>query len=641
LLVTVDDPVHSPSVSSDTLWDGDGIELALDAAGNAPAPSASLPAGPLDADDFKFIFALLPSGPSASTLVARPPIPSATLTAHTRITREATTTIYQIDLPWTLLNVVPGSRPTLGLDLQINDRPDPATPKKTYALGDGFSRGLAPARLTRYPLAAPPAPFVTLQWDNTPAWSPTDTNRLHLGLLSDTPLTLTLAADGQPARTLTLDPAPSWQHLTRELPLAPHGTTLTASVPGFPAATLIQVSAADLYAQLHARLTTLLARPGQHPLFTRHLQSIADLAADDWARTQTSRTTFPGRALESLGHFQDILSGLAADTAEWPAYLDGRRSLVIAYTSPTDHTLQYYLLSLPRDWDPDRAYPLFFELHGAGNDHPMASFSDRLSATAKRQDGHGYESPKVYAEIERSGYWVHPFGRGNEGYTGIARVDVLEAYDHAHSLLKIDPDRRYLYGFSMGAGGTFNLAIRTPSRWAAACSIAPATNREPAGTPLTANLALVPFKLLCGEEDHFMKQYRDILADLARHAIHPEARSIPGLGHNYTGALQKEKIDWLKTQVRRRPATFAFVTDDNLTNTCWGLTLFVPDGATEPATARVRREGQTLHLTTTGTSRIALDPSEPDGLGLTGEITVLWNGHTAYTGPAGPLSLDL
>ena len=49
---------------------------------------------------------------------------------------------------------------------------------------------------------------------------------------------------------------------------------------------------------------------------------------------------------------------------------------------------------------------------------------------------------------------------------------------------------------------------------------------------------------------------------------------------------------------------------------------------------------QQLKWETEGTSRISIDPSEPDGLGITGDLVVLWNGSEVYAGPARKLTLE-
>lgn len=67
--------------------------------------------------------------------------------------------------------------------------------------------------------------------------------------------------------------------------------------------------------------------------------------------------------------------------------LTAERTLVMAFISPHDATLQHYLLTLPKDWDPEKSYPLFFELHGAGDANPLAG--PAILAGASRRDPPG------------------------------------------------------------------------------------------------------------------------------------------------------------------------------------------------------------------------------------------------------------
>lgn len=639
LRIDVHDKDHVPAPDQRRLWSADSIEIGIDAAGDGSGDLPANTTGPIRIDDLKLIFGLLETGPSVNVLASETKPDLDLLLAGTRIDHHPDKgTVYELTIPWTVLNVAGGARPVIGLDVQVNDRDPGENDKTTYQMGEGLKQGFTAATLPRFTLGAPDDGFIALDWANTVAWSDADSIELTVGLRSDDPFEVTLTMDNQSV-SVTVPGGSGFQHTTLTFPSVRDGATLTATADGVSPVIATQTAAAGLYRQLQDRLADLLARPDQHPIFVRHLRSLSALAATDWGRVQLQKTANPRRAIASLGYYRDLLSGLNADAADWAAYLDGRRSLVMAYVSPHDQSTQFYWLGLPREWDPTETYPLFFELHGAGNDHPMSGLANRLAATAKRHDGHGYDSPKVYAEIDRAGYWVHPWGRGNLSYQGVARIDVLEAYDDIHQMVSIDPNRRYLYGFSMGGQGTFTLGSRTPSRWAAACSIAPRLSQETAQSPLTANWELLPYKLMTGEEDRLFPFYHQILDGMAQHGIEPEARSIPGLGHRYLAELQREKMDWLKTHVRYRPSSFRFVTDDNLTNTCWGVSLILPPDASEPASVDVRIEGQIVHVNTEGTERILIDPSEPDGLGLRGDITVNWNGTTAYEGPAQHLDL--
>ena len=56
----------------------------------------------------------------------------------------------------------------------------------------------------------------------------------------------------------------------------------------------------------------------------------------------------------------------------------------------------------------------------------------------------------------------------------LSEKETLEVIDLVRKEFKIDDDRTYLMGHSMGGAGTLYLAIKYPQRWAAAVALAPA-----------------------------------------------------------------------------------------------------------------------------------------------------------------------
>ena len=56
----------------------------------------------------------------------------------------------------------------------------------------------------------------------------------------------------------------------------------------------------------------------------------------------------------------------------------------------------------------------------------------------------------------------------------LSEKETLEVVDLVRKEFKVDDDRTYLMGHSMGGAGTLYLAIKYPRRWAAAVALAPA-----------------------------------------------------------------------------------------------------------------------------------------------------------------------
>src|SRR4029079_17467808 len=56
----------------------------------------------------------------------------------------------------------------------------------------------------------------------------------------------------------------------------------------------------------------------------------------------------------------------------------------------------------------------------------------------------------------------------------LSEKETLEVVDLVRKEFKVDDDRTYVMGHSMGGAGALSLAIQSPQRWAAAAALAPA-----------------------------------------------------------------------------------------------------------------------------------------------------------------------
>ena len=197
-----------------------------------------------------------------------------------------------------------------------------------------------------------------------------------------------------------------------------------------------------------------LAATAESPLFRRHLISVNAIVHSESARAMLYASTAPKVVEETLGYLRRLIKAYNGDAAQWSTYLEGRRALVLARLSARDGTLQFYCVHLPAAWDTDTSYPLLLNLHGAGPTHPLFY----VAVVGQGIPPHS---------LERTGYHVMPFGRGNASYRDIGEVDVLETFDDVHRTFKIDDDHCYLYGFSMGGSGTCGFPGELADRWAA------------------------------------------------------------------------------------------------------------------------------------------------------------------------------
>jgi pimeloyl-ACP methyl ester carboxylesterase len=117
------------------------------------------------------------------------------------------------------------------------------------------------------------------------------------------------------------------------------------------------------------------------------------------------------------------------------------------FLSDIDRSVQYYAVTPPTDFSPDKKYGLVLSLHGA--------------AVEAWNQSRAY-SPHDWCYIV-SATNRRPFGFDWEDW---GRLDALEVLDHAVSSFNIDPERIYLTGHSMGGHGTWNVGVLHTDRFA-------------------------------------------------------------------------------------------------------------------------------------------------------------------------------
>ena len=167
-----------------------------------------------------------------------------------------------------------------------------------------------------------------------------------------------------------------------------------------------------------------------------------------------------------------------------------------------------YAVYFPKSFKPDdkeKKYPTIFALHGLGS---SASGILHYPGFSKLAEEHGY-------------ILVAPSGHGRAGWYGsrgyrmlfsvprnlgeLSEKDVLNVIKLARRDFPLDEKRLYLLGHSMGGGGTFHIAIKDPSPWAALAPIAPAFYRDPEELEKIKDLPVV---MVQGDKDRLVPVQR-------------------------------------------------------------------------------------------------------------------------------------
>jgi predicted esterase len=644
LHVVVTDDVHFNDRHGGDIWDGDNLQIGIDALGDGAggAPIDTQVVGP---DDIELAAAL---GADGETLWAhfhgRAGGEGLMPKEYRTIVRDekTKTTTYDLRIPWSELQAAAGASPVIGVRIQNNDK-DAAGGGRTQLSWTNNDNRTRPGLFNRLRLAAPPAELVQFGQPGRYLWRADDRGEIPLYVASERGFEVAVKA-GQAAHVFKL-PSTADRSVRRyaihyypgALPTEPVNLEVAVSdeknVVVARGQAVLEAPATKI-AAVRGRLEQL-ALSADHPLLARHWRSISELVAVDWARAMALVKSDPGASLQTVGYVDELATLLAKEPGHWADYASGDRLLVFAFASSYDRSLQPYQVRLAGNWNPARTYPLVVDLHGAGNEHPLNYVAGALRPPEPPAVGDVKPAPASEPHIT-----IMPWGRGNRGYIQVSGQDVWDAMGDAAATFQLDPERYYLTGFSMGGGGTWHLGLRTPDRWAAICIDAGGLWYAPAGRGLGGNVSYLPVRIAHGTADGAVPVAAAyaMQAELKQHGVEPNMRIIEGLGHTQPPWLAAENVNWLLQYHRKRPAQFSFVADTDEHSGVWGISMNRDIIVSPLPRFACAVEGNTVRLHTEGTKAVQINPG-PDGLRLEGEVVVIWNDKEAYRGPVRTIRL--
>src|ERR1044071_2145079 len=203
-----------------------------------------------------------------------------------------------------------------------------------------------------------------------------------------------------------------------------------------------------------------------------------------------------------------------------------------------DHSIPY-LLYLPKEYGvAERKWPLMLFLHGAGER------SGPLSVVKKwgppRRVDHGDDLPFMIAspQCPEKESWAQPS----------EQQLLIGLLDHLAKNFKVDKDRIYLTGLSMGGYGSWRLAADHPERFAAVVPICGGGKVEDA-----EKLKHLPIWVFHGTEDKAVPVQRSIeMVEAIKKAGGTQIRftALENIGHNSWEAAYAtpELYEWLAKQ---------------------------------------------------------------------------------------------
>ncbi len=266
------------------------------------------------------------------------------------------------------------------------------------------------------------------------------------------------------------------------------------------------------------------------PLLEMHFSSLKTMILDtthavSWSSEDTLRAA-------------EVLEFMQNGGSHWETYANGPRPLMVSFKSPSDGKNTYYWLFLPGNFNPDvDDYPFYLELHGSGggkNDNPRNMLFNPLRPQIKGVTAQGYR---------QEGFFIYPWGRGDQWYRGQAETDIEECLQHFDNLFKTDPQRQFLYGFSMGGSGVFDLAQKTSERWTG-IGIYSGAFRDGVTLDAAIKLDQLPVWITWGETERLAENNRKLKDILLQNGNEVRWAEVEGVGHSYLGEYQEDLMDW-------------------------------------------------------------------------------------------------
>lgn len=204
-----------------------------------------------------------------------------------------------------------------------------------------------------------------------------------------------------------------------------------------------------------------------------------------------------------------------------------------------------YLIALPKGYDADeeKAWPVVLFLHGAGERGDDLSKVRKWGPPAMIDKGHEFEAIVISPQCPADSWW--------EAETKA----LFLLLDQVESRYRVDQDRIYVTGLSMGGYATWAMAGQAPDRFAAAVPICGGGTRWQGRRVGRAKL---PIWIFHGEADNVVPT--DETHQMLKHlkaAGHDEAKVTiyPGVGHNSWSATYGDEAmwTWLFEQRRSKP----------------------------------------------------------------------------------------
>lgn len=217
------------------------------------------------------------------------------------------------------------------------------------------------------------------------------------------------------------------------------------------------------------------------------------------------------------------------------------KQVEMAFSTSDGATVQY-LLYLPADYDQTEQFPLMLFLHGRGESNGPLSLVAKWGPPAMVARGDEMPYIIVSPQCPQADNWS----------SDTQRKRLMELLESSVNALKVDNDRVYLTGLSMGGFGSWRLAAEHPDRFAAVVPICGGVSESHA-----EQLKEIPIWAFHGDRDAVVPIQRtsdivDAIKQLGGTAV--QFTTLEGVGHNsWSSAYATPDLYQWMNQQRRQP----------------------------------------------------------------------------------------
>lgn len=216
-----------------------------------------------------------------------------------------------------------------------------------------------------------------------------------------------------------------------------------------------------------------------------------------------------------------------------------------------------YRLMLPAGYDPQgkTKYPLVLFLHGAGergtdNVKQLIHGTKEFAKPANRQK---YPAFVLAPQCPNNKRWVEvdwSLDSHQQLPEDSATMQlVLQLIATLQKEYRIDQQRQYVTGLSMGGYGTWDLVTRHPEMWAAAAPVCAGGDET-----VAARCAKIPIWAFHGDQDTVVKPHRSrkMIEAIRKAGGEPRYTEYPGVGHNSWAPAYADPqlMEWMFAQKR-------------------------------------------------------------------------------------------